>query len=317
VTRRWLAAACFGAALAGCADQTELLAPLDLGVQRFAFCPTTIDVYGGLDVLLPGCFGAHDPPASIPDGVFMPGDPLYDASLAGRLQERVAADPDLLPGYGSSWTVRVCGAPFADLTALAPPLAADECGLDEPPRMGLLTDLCANSPAPLMLLLLDGTADRCHGGGPDSMEPDDETTYDAHVAARLQALLDARQPSLALVGPRTEWRPAPQVMAPDVDRCSWTRGDWDRGGLDAWRSAHPDDGRVLVEPDLHDESKRHNACCATLFGPAACELPWYGSAQMGGGGGSGSLNCDGAQAVVDFWYQRLKQLLLTSAFTCP
>jgi hypothetical protein len=298
-------------ALAGCVRSTELLSPADAGAQRFAFCPTTVDVYGGLDVLLPGCGGARDVPMPLSAGLFLPGDPGYDATLAGRLQARLAADPDLTPRFGTSWTVRACAAPFADMTALVAPLAGDECGPDAPPRMGTLTDLCSAAPAPLALLLFDGTPDRCHGGGPDSMEPDDEAGYDAHAAARLDALLAARGPALLLAGPRTEWRPAPLDPMMPGDRCLFPRGDWDRGGLDAWRAAHPDDGAVLVEPDLHDESKRHHPCCGPLGLP--CDTSWYGY----GPAPPSSLNCDGAQALVDFWYARLKQLLLANSFACP
>jgi hypothetical protein len=88
-------------------------------------------------------------------------------------------------------------------------------------------------------------------------------------------------------------------MVDPSERCFWPRGDWDRGGLDAWRAYRPDDDDVIVVPDLHDESKRHNPCCMDLNVP--CETGWYG---FGPGSGS-SLNCDGAEAIVDFWYDRL------------
>jgi hypothetical protein len=297
--------------LAGCVEQSELLSPPDAGGPHFDFCPTSIDVFGGADVLLPYCNGPFDLPADPSKGWFSPGDPTYDQTLAGRLQMRFAGDPDLAARFGATWTVRACASPFADLTALADPIAADECGFDQPDQMGGLVGLCSASPAPLAVLLLDGTRDRCHGGGPDSMEPDDPLGYQAHVAQRLESFRADHKPSLLLAGPRTEWRPAPMGMVPGGDRCRWDRVDWDRGGLEAWTKAHPDVPGVIVEPDLHDESKRHHDDCCMELGVACQYPPWYGR-----GPNESALNCYGAQALVDFWFERLRRVLLAATFTC-
>jgi hypothetical protein len=211
--------------------------------------------------------------------------------------------------------VRACAAPFGDLTALTPALGADVCGPDTPMQMGGLTELCLKSPAPLVLLLADNAPDRCHGGGPDSLEPDGEPDFNAHAVTRLDAFIAGHRPSLMLVGPRTEWRPAPTppmaMLGPDPVRCGWARGDWDRGALASWAMAHPDDRTVMIEDDLHDESKRHHPCCQMLGVP--CATHWY---EYGPAGGS-LLNRDGADALVDFWYARLKKLLLSNKFQCP
>jgi hypothetical protein len=177
--------------------------------------------------------------------------------------------------------------------------------------MGTLSDLCSASPAPLLLLLLDGTPDRCHGGGPDSSQPDNLAAYEAHVVARLQSFLDRRRPSLALVGARTEWHPAPAPGGSVPDPCDWERADWDRSGIDAWTTANPKNSSVIVEPDLHSESARHSACCRRLG--LVCDTNWYCPSDPMA---PSALDADGAQAIVDFWYARLKQLLLGANFTC-
>ena len=72
----------------------------------------------------------------------------------------------------------------------------------------------------------------------------------------------------------------------------------------AWRN-------IRVVGDLQDQFIQHHRCCATLG--MTCQAPWFNMNPMG----EAQVNCDGAQAIVDFWYARLKESLLGNDFQCP
>ena len=298
------AAFCLLCLLPACTRTTELLGPAPTALS---YCPTTIDVYGGSNVSLLGCGGPQLAPAPLEDGYLAPGTPDYDASLAGRIYARLVYDPELFPRFGSSWKVRSCSAPGASLSHLAPAMPEDDCGPDSPNGAGTLLDICANNPAPLLLLSAGMLDDRCHGGGPDSSEADDPTTYAQHFASRLDSFLTARHPNAVLVGPTTEWTATPVHGVSSFAECTWTRPDWDVGGLDLWEQHRADSPSLSLVPDLHRDFQRHNHCC-TLLG-LDCDTNF--SSVLG------VVNCDGAQAIVDLWYQDLKALLLARNYTCP
>ncbi|HEX7507730.1 MAG TPA: hypothetical protein VF550_13215 [Polyangia bacterium] len=298
---RALCLLCF---LPACTRTTEMLGPAP---TTHSYCPTTIDVYGGSNVSLLGCGGPHLAPDPLQDGYFAPGTPDYDATLAGRIYARLVYDPDLIPRFGSSWKVRSCSAPLASLSQLTPPLPEDDCGPNSPSGAGALLDICANDPAPLLLLSAGMLDDRCHGGGPDSSEADDPTTYARHLASRLDSFLPARHPNTALVGPTTEWTATPVHDVSFAAGCTWTRPDWDIAGLRQWKPSRTDSLSVSLVADLHGAFQRHNHCCGLL--DLACDTNFSS--------GLGVVNCDGAQAIVDLWYQNLKALLLAQNYGCP
>ena len=322
---RFAACFCVLGLACGCTRITELLPLADGGTESaLPICPTRIDVYGGANVMLTGCAGSPDPPASLPDGYLAVGTTAYDSSLAGRLNARLGADADLVPRFGTSWTVRSCATPAASLPQLVPPLPADQCGDNEPLNMGSLVSLCESNPAPVLLLAADASDDRCHGGGSDSQAADDEATYLAHFAQRLDAFLAFRSPGLALIAPRPEWyvplapngpggHPGGPTDGPPggANWCQWTRSGWNRDGLARWQDAHSFPGHVVVLPDQQDQFKPHSNCCLPLA--LTCAASWY-TADVGS---PPAVNCDGAQFLVDFWYARLKQALLARTYTCP
>lgn len=336
--------AVLGGPLGGCTVDHVLLEPIDLAhgamtdggldgpsdgdgasddlppPHDFGFCPTAIDVYGDENVLLAGCGGPSASPAPITGGWFSPGTVSYDATLAGRLQSRLSADPDLVAAFGRNFRIRSCAAAGETLAALARPLPADQCGAPEAPSsMGQLASACSESPAPVMLVVASGEDDGCHGGGAYSARPNDKATFADHLAARLDDLLSTHRPQLALVGPRTEWYSDPGAPKPPPDggvvtpeACQWKRADWDEPGLRQWQLAHPGDDRVYVFGHLHDEYQAHHPCCATLG--LACGANWFTGSPRGG---PTWLNCDGAQVLLDFWFTRLKKTLLANRFRCP
>jgi len=191
---------------------------------------------------------------------------------------------------------------------LAPALSKDSCGPDSPSGAGTFLGVCANRPAPILLLSAGMLDDRCHGGGPDSSEADNPAAYSQHFASRLDSFLTVRQTSFVLVGPTTEWMPAPLHGVSSEAGCTWTRPDWDGSGLDLWRLNRTYKGSVSLVADLHSDFQRHNHCCKLL--DLACDTNF--SSEVGG-----VVNCDGAQAIVDFWYQDLKALLLAGDYDCP
>ena len=336
-----------GAALCACTRLTELLPRADAGgrsadteevksldasvdIDRPAksFCPTTIDVYGGINMTLAGCGGPSQGPLPLEGGFGNPrlgdGGPEYANTMAGRLQARLVADPDLVPTFGPAWQVRSCAAPPETLPTLVAPLSEDSCGADSPTQMGTLSTICSDQPAPLVLISAGALDDRCHGGGPDSSLPDDVATFANHFALRLDALLVARQPQLAMVGPQTEWyassgpvgqhsqpaQSAPPGGPPDRSGCDWQRPDWATSGVNAWQASHAAAMEVLVVGDLHGAFKQHSSCCQALG--VTCATDWMSS----NGPNQTVVNCDGAQALVDFWYGQLKSFLLGNRFSC-
>ena len=327
---RWFLGLCFVLGflglVSGCTRTTDLLPVSDGAADAFPLlpvCPTRIDVYGGANVMLAGCAGSPDPPANLSDGYLAVGTLAYDSSLAGRLNARLGSDPDLVPRFGVTWSVRSCATPTASLPQEVALLPADQCGSNAPANMGSLVSLCESNPAPVMLLAADASDDRCHGGGPDSAVPEDEPTFLAHFAQRLDALLAFRSPALALIAPRPEW-----FMLPDpngsigpggpsggpmgaANGCQWKGAGWNRDGLARWQSAHNFPGQVVVLPDQQDQFRPHSSCCLPL--DLTCASPWY----TPDAGSVPTVNCDGAQQLVDFWYAQLKAALLARTFTCP
>jgi hypothetical protein len=306
--------------LSACTHSTELLGPgppqdeVEAGVPDAIpptrpFCPTTLDVYGGANVQLVGCGGPQLAPDPLADGYFAPGTASYDASLAGRIYARLVGDPDLVPRFGSVWTVRSCSAPEESISTLAAALPVDDCGHDSPDLAGTQTDACSSSPASLLLISAGMLDDRCHGGGPDSDVPDDPETYAHHFAMRLDSFLISRHPTFALIGPTTEWTAVPTHNGPPLafGGCNWSRPDWDTLGLKQWQQGHTATVETLVVPDLHDDFKSHNRCCKALeltCGTAYSSIPAV-------------VNCDGASAIVDQWYRNLKNVLLANNYECP
>ena len=288
---------------AACVQQTELLPPAAAGAS-YPFCPTTIDVYGGANVALVGCGGRPALPMPAEDGYFTPGESDYDSTLAGRLQARLAGDPQLTPRFGSAWTVRDCAAEAESLVTLAPPLPGDACGPGPAPQGPL--PACLAHPAPLVVLVADASDDHCHGGGPGSIAPDDPDGYARHLAQRLGDFVDARLPQLLLVGPETAWRPADSSGSPAA--CAWQRLDWDRAGVAQWSAGR---AGVTLEGDLQDTFEQHGPCCHALG--VVCAPSWF----VAGPKGATRVSCDGAQALVDFWYARLSAALLGNRFACP
>ncbi len=313
--------------LAGCTESTELLeqrkdaattahdARLGDGAPRPKddFCPTRIDVYGGINMQLAGCGGGAPTDAPLENGYFFPGAPDYDSTVAGRLLARLTGDPDLVPIFGPAWTVRSCAGPGQTLSQLASPLSEDDCGVDGLGEGGSWQKSCVSDPAPVLLFSAGMLDDLCHGGGPDSSAQDDPTTYVRHYVQRMESFLASRTPRLAMVGPMTEWTEAPPYADNDPAACEWQRPQWDEQGLQSWAESVPgaqgDAFDVEAVPDLHDEFRDHSKCCQIL--DASCSTNWfsYGSQEV--------ASCDGAQAIVDFWYARLKTALLARDFACP
>jgi hypothetical protein len=278
---------------------------------RYDFCPTRIDVYGGINMQLAGCGGSQRIPSPIESGYFSPGASEYDGTVAGRLLARIEGDPELEPLFGSAWIVRSCAGAGETLSQVAPPISEDACGPDSPDSTGQWLASCASEPAPVVLLSAGMFDDACHGGGPDSDQPDDPTTYVKHFAQRMDAFLASRNPGLALVGPMTEWTDAPPYAQNNESGCRWKRPDWDELGLQTWSDTRADTVDVELVPDLHAEFQEHNKCCLILAG--SCSTNWFSRDSQN----PEMVNCDGAQAIVDLWYSRLKATLLAREFRCP
>jgi hypothetical protein len=307
--------------LSSCTRSTELLGSMasppdaatagvpDTVSTTRPFCPTAIDVYGGINVQLMGCGGPPLAPDPLADGYFAPGTASYDASLAGRIYARLVGDPDLVPRFGSTWTVRSCSGPDESITTLTTAGLLDDCGHDSPDMEGTLASACITNPAPLLLISAGMLDDRCHGGGPDSDMPDDPDTYAHHFVVRLDSFLLDRHPIFALLGPTTEWTSAPNRNSPPslFGGCNWSRPDWDARGLDLWQQGRTATLDTLVVPDLHDDFKSHNRCCKALG--LTCGTVYSSVPEV--------VNCDGASAIVDQWYRNLKNVLLANNYECP
>ena len=282
----------------------------DAKPQR-GFCPTRIDVYGGINMQLAGCGGSELTPAPVESGYFSPGTPDYDGTVAGRLLARLTGDPDLEPLFGSTWTVRSCAGSGETLSQVTSSLAEDDCGPGSPNNAGQWLASCDIDPAPVLLFSAGMLDDACHGGGPDSGEPDDAATYVRHYARRMDGFLASRNPGLAIVGPLTEWTDAPPYTQDSQSGCQWQRPDWDELGLQHWSETRADGNDVEVVPDLHVDFRNHSKCCQILGG--SCSTNWFNRDSKN----PEVANCDGAQAIVDFWYSRLKMALLARDFRCP
>ncbi len=182
--------------------------------------------------------------------------------------------------------------------------------------MGVHTQSCENDPAAVVLLLATGEDDGCHGGGAGSPFADDKTTYSNHLASRLATFVAARHPSLLLLGPRTEWYSAPRpppisAGVPDPAACSWKRGGWDESGIRRWQELYPSSSGVSLFGQIHADCQQHHPCCQSLDVP--CVESWF----VQSASDLSQLNCSGAQALVDFWFARLKKTLLQSQVQCP
>jgi len=293
---------CWLCLLPACTRTTELIGDL----PGAPYCPTSIDVFGGKNVSLIGCGGPRQAPMPPEDGMFAPGTADYDGSVAGRIYARILDDPELLGRFGRAWTVRSCSAPAGMLTQMTPSLVEDDCGQDSPSEASALLGICGDNPAPVMLLAAGMLDDRCHGGGPDSSKPDDRATYARHMAERLDAFVDERRPQVALVGATTEWTATPVPGLAQAAACGWTRPDWEVAAVAEWRQARQGRPTVYEVADLHDEFRRHSDCCGLLGVP--CEASH--STELG------VINCDGAEAIVELWYQALRSLLLGNQYTC-
>lgn len=300
--------------LLACTQTTELLRGADLGSPS---CALTIDVFGGADVQLGGCGGPGGPPSKLGDGLYAPGDPQYEATLAGRLRALLRADAELTARLPWDFRVRACGFAGQTLASLTPPLAADSCGApSEPSAMGSHIESCQNDPAAIVVLLATGEDDGCHGGGAGSPFADDKAAFAEHLAARLAAFVSARQPRLLLLGPRTEWysAPRPPLLAPGVPdpaACAWKRGGWDESGIRRWQDLYPDLSGVALFGQIHADCQQHHPCCKSLDVP--CVDSWF----VQSASELRELTCSGAQALVDFWFARLKKTLLQSQLQCP
>lgn len=311
-TLLWLFGVCF--ALLGCTQTTELLRQSELGSPD---CEMTIDVFGGAAIQLAGCGGPQDAPGVLREGYYQPGSPTYEATLAGRLRSLLSADADLIARFGRSWRVRSCGSSGQTLASLTDPIGADLCGSpSEPSAMGAHMESCQDSPAAIVLLLATGEDDGCHGGGAGSPFADDKATFADHMATRLASFVRTRQPSLLLLGPRTEWysapRPAPlSPGVPDPVACAWKRGGWDESGIRRWQDLNPGQSGVSLFGQIHADCQQHHSCCQSLDVP--CVESWF----VPRASDVSQLNCSGAQAVVDFWFARLRKTLLQSQMQCP
>jgi hypothetical protein len=266
------------------------------------FCPTTIDIYGGTNSLLPGCGGPAFPPSPVEDGFFAPGTPNYDATLAGRLWARLVGDPDLVPRFGTSWMIRSCATPGQTLSQLVPMLTADLCGRGAPDLMAATTTVCSKKTASVILLSATMTDDECHGGAGNSS--DDPDTYSRHFSQRMDMFFASRSPVFAMVGPRTEWVDIPNLSG--NESCFGRRQDWDREGLSTWALSQKIMSAVELLPDLHPTFKQHHWCCHVM--DTICSMDWFKKGEV--------INCDGAQALVNFWYMHLKSFLLANEFDC-
>jgi len=277
-------------------------------LTKFTFCPKLVVVYAGTNGLLPGCGAGNPVNLGTDEGVFAPGTADYDGTLAGRLMSRLVGDPDLAPRFGADWTVRSCATIGQTLTQLVPTLTSDLCGRSAPEFMAFSTNVCAKNPSPLMLLSASMSDDGCHGGSLPFDRPSDTAGYTQHFAQRLETLLASRQPQAVLLGAQTEWTPPAQPTMPGGDDCTWQRPDWDAQAVQLFGQTHVTPATVVALPDQHPVFIRHHRCCRQLD-MGGCATGWYGKAEM--------LNCDGAQALVDFWYQQLKTFLTSNDFECP
>lgn len=289
--------------------------------KHYDFWPTTIDVYGGPNVLLRPCGGPSDP-FPLQAGYFAPGAPDYNASLAGRLQVLLAGTSSLVERFGSNWKVRSCATTRGTLVQLATMLPVDSCGPDTPIMAGS-SDVCLTSPAPLLLINAEAMDDPCHGGAPGSGLPDQPDVFADHFARRLDLFLAARAPQFALVGAQTAWVPALSRQDP-LDRiCQGKRSDWSVLGIQLWASRQNAGMGVGIPfrlvPDRQAEFKQHHPCCLA-FGIPCLDPRWYDTGGMTGPTPlppPALLNCRGADEMENHWFSHLESFLLENDFEPP
>lgn len=315
----WLSVACL---MAGCPEEATDVDAGDLppGVEpgledgglSYGFCPTRIDVYGGASATFAGCGGADVPAGAEPEG--LSGDAGYPATLAGRLQARLAADPVLSARFGAAWQVRSCARATATMGTFSRAIPPGECSAGG--ATGGTSAFCTASPAPLVLYAGSNAVDRCHGGGSDSPAPEDDPAgYADHWRFRLTDFLSSRTDAgfsgFSLVSPQPEWHGQPGG-ASDAGTCGWARPDWNADGALTWRARNRAVRSVRLVSHLHDTFKRHHPCCAALG--AACEEDWF--RPDAGGDGWVQFGCPGAAALEDFWFAEVKAFLLNNRFSC-
>lgn len=271
----------------------------------FDFCPTEIDVFGYSNVMFSGCGGASV--ENLASGLFAPGEPGYDATLAGRLQARIAADPDLTAKFGPVWRVRSCAASGAVMGTFVDITPPGDCPLEGP--AGTNIEMCADEPAPVVLYSANNVYDRCHGGGSDTPTPDDEDGYAEHWASRFAAFVDDRGPGVLLTSAQHEWHGQQGGSLADPGSCSWSRPTWNRSGAAVWSRQYGPDPAVLMVGDLQDEFRAHHPCCEVLG--EECGDDWFAS-----GDGWVHFGCAGADALEDMWFTELKSLFLEHEFEC-
>ena len=281
--------------------------------RHYNFCPTVMDIYGGSNFLFPGCGGPMEFSGDLAAGLYGSEKPGYDSTLAGRLADRLAGDPDLVDQFGLQWVVRSCAGAAETLSQLASPLLEDSCGFESPSADGRYEEICSETPSPVLLLAASMLDDGCHGGGTNPFQVDDEASYSRHFQERLQTFLESRQPKAALVGNRTEWTDAPAAFMPGGSggECWWQRPEWEKRALASWNLSSVAGTEVMLVGERNEEFKRHHRCCHELN--LRCAGSWFFAANQK----LGAVNCDGAQEIVNLWYEALKDWLLANDFDCP
>lgn len=283
------------------------LTPAPAATTALGFCPTSIDVFGYSNVLFSGCGGAGVPTTSLPAGLFSPGTSGYDKTLAGRLQARISADPQLVAKFGTQWKIRSCSQGGGVMSTFA------STKLDsQETAIGTNVTMCTSSPAPLLLYSANNVFDRFHGGG-QGTTPDNQTTYAAHWAGYFQQFLDQRKPKAVLVSPQHEWHGEQGGSLSLPETCTWTRPTWNRAGLNRWRADHPTATNVTGVGDQQDVFRSHHPCCSRLG--VACQSDWF--SRTAGGDGWVHFGCAGADALETWWFNTLKSYLMNNQFTCP
>lgn len=289
-------------------ETTDAAATID-GSAALDFCPTRIDVFGYSNVMFSGCNGAAPAMGMEASGLFAPGSAGYDVTLAGRLQARLAADPELRARFGTEWHVRSCasGGGVLGTFSSVDPDGGTACS----PSAGRFVDMCTSDPAPVALFSANNVYDRCHGGTSQPVQ-DNEATYAAHWASRFDNFVTTRAPRMLLVSPQHEWHGEQGGGLAKPATCAWKLPAWNRSGLERWRTAHPGATEVIDVGDLQEEFQRHHPCCAQLG--VTCAANWFTGDNADGWVHFG---CAGAEALENMWFDALRAQLLGHNFTCP
>jgi len=284
---------------------------LEDGGLDYAFCPTRIDVYGGAAVSFAGCGGEDAPLGADAGGGLSGGDGGYGRTLAGRLMARLSADPELAAKLGSpGWRVRSCARAGATMGTYASAVPPGECSAGG--ATGATLGLCADDPAPLVLISASNATDRCHGGGTDSNAPEeDETGFADHWRFRMSNFLASRgSAGFVMVAPQHEWHGQPGTE--DAGGCAWRRPAWNGTGAGAWRAQNRSARGVRLVGTLQGTFQAHHPCCSALG--VSCAEDWFRA--DAGGDGWVQFGCEGADALVDFWFAEVKAFLINNRFTC-